>query len=131
MFDALKAKFGRHSHEKMLSSGATDVMTESDLQTVRQEIIAAIKRVYDPEIPVNVYDLGLIYDIAIDADRQVSIQMTLTAPSCPVAGTLPGQVKTAVESVPGVSEASVELVWDPPWSQQCISEAAQLTLGLL
>lgn len=131
MFDSLKAKIGSLSHPTLQTSSVAVAGTEFDPQKLRQEIINAIKRVYDPEIPVNVYDLGLIYDIAIDSDRQVSIKMTLTAPACPVAGTLPGQVGAIVESVPGVSEVSVELVWDPPWSQERISEEAQLTLGLL
>jgi FeS assembly SUF system protein len=131
MFDSLKQKIGNLSHRETHNSVASIVERDFDPQALRQDIVNAIKTVYDPEIPVNVYDLGLIYDIAINANRQVSIQMTLTAPACPVAGILPGQVGAVVENVEGVSEATVELVWDPPWSQERISEEAQLTLGLL
>ena len=108
-------------------------MTNADIQdnALEQQVIEAIKTVYDPEIPVNVYDLGLIYDIAIDADHRAHIRMTLTAPACPVAGILPGQVESAVKQVDGIEDAEVELVWDPPWSQDRMSEEAQLALGLL
>ena len=106
----------------------TEAVQDADLET---QVIEAIRQVYDPEIPVNVYDLGLIYDIAFDADKAASLRMTLTAPACPVAGTLPGEVERAVAAVPGVSSASVELVWDPPWSVERMSEAARLELGML
>ena len=98
--------------------------------TLESRIIAAIRTVYDPEIPVNIYDLGLIYGLDIDADAAVSVRMTLTAPGCPVAGILPDQVASAVRAVDGVTDAHVELVWDPPWSQDCMSDEARLTLGL-
>ena len=94
-------------------------------------IVEALKQVHDPEIPVNIYDLGLIYDIEVDDDGKAAIRMTLTAPACPVAGILPGQVEQAAKTVEGVSDASVELVWDPPWSQERMSEEAQLQLGLM
>src|SRR5438067_2174368 len=87
-------------------------------------IIAALKTVYDPEIPVDIYELGLIYKIEIDAERAVTIRMTLTAPACPVAGTLPGEVERKVEEVDGVKSAKVDLVWDPPWSREMMSESA-------
>ncbi|WP_456403904.1 SUF system Fe-S cluster assembly protein [Thiolapillus sp.] len=108
-------------------------MTNTDVldDTLEEQVITAIRSVYDPEIPVNVYDLGLIYGITIDKDKKASIQMTLTAPACPVAGILPGQVETAVRNVEGIEDARVELVWDPPWSQERMSEEAQLALGLL
>jgi FeS assembly SUF system protein len=96
-----------------------------------ERVIEAIRTVYDPELPVNVYDLGLIYDLEIDAEQKVSIRMTLTAPACPVAGTLPGEVQRAVGAVPGVRDARVELVWDPPWAVERMSEAARLELGML
>jgi FeS assembly SUF system protein len=98
---------------------------------VRERIIEALRSIYDPEIPVNIYDLGLIYELNIDDQGRVEVKMTLTAPACPVAGSMPGQVEDVVRQVPGVSEARVELVWDPPWSQDRMSEEAQLTLGLL
>ena len=97
---------------------------------LREAVIEALRGVYDPEIPVNIYDLGLIYVLDVDDQCKVTIEMTLTAPACPVAGILPGQVAAAVRAVPGVRDAHVELVWDPPWSQDRMSEAARLTLGL-
>mgnify|MGYP001549950271 FL=1 len=100
----------------------------ADLET---RIVDALRTVQDPEIPVNIYDLGLIYDLEIAGDGQVGIRMTLTAPACPVAGTMPGMVEEAVRGVEGVSGATVELVWDPPWSTERMSEEAKLELGLL
>ncbi|MEA3291919.1 MAG: SUF system Fe-S cluster assembly protein [Pseudomonadota bacterium] len=94
-------------------------------------MIAALKTVYDPEIPVNIYDLGLIYRVGIMEDAFVEVDMTLTAPGCPVAQTFPGLVEGVVKQVSGVNDAHVELVWDPPWSQERISEAARLQLGLI
>ena len=104
--------------------------TNLDLETLREEIITALKTVYDPEIPVNIYDLGLIYQIQIDEKAAVRIEMTLTAPGCPVAQTFPETVETAVMNVQGVSDAKVELVWDPPWTKENMSEAAKLQLGI-
>jgi FeS assembly SUF system protein len=94
-------------------------------------VIEAISQIYDPEIPVNIYELGLIYKIDVHDDRSVYVQMTLTAPACPVAGSLPGQVESKIETIPEVTKANVELVWDPPWSRDRMSEAAQLQLGLM
>lgn len=94
------------------------------------KVIAALSSVYDPEIPVNIYELGLIYKIDIDADKNVNIRMTLTAPACPVAGTLPGEVEKKVEEIDEVKEATVELVWEPPWSRDMMSESALLQLGM-
>jgi len=96
-----------------------------------QKVIAAIRTVYDPEIHVNVYDLGLIYNISINDDTVIEIDMTLTAPACPVAEILPAQVAAAIKSVEGIQDATVNLVWDPPWTKASIGEAAQLELGLL
>ena len=101
-----------------------------DDETLRETIVAALRQVYDPEIPVNIYDLGLIYKIDIDNDV-VNVDMTLTAPGCPVAQTFPGIVEEAVCSVDGVSEAHVDLVWDPPWTQDMMSDEARLELGLM
>lgn len=98
---------------------------------IEGKVIEALKQVYDPEIPINIYELGLIYDIAVNPDDTVHVKMTLTAPACPVAGTLPGEVEKQVESVPEVKSAEVELVWDPPWSRDRMSEAALLQLGML
>jgi FeS assembly SUF system protein len=95
-------------------------------------VIAALRLVYDPEIPVNIYDLGLIYRLDVDeATGKVGIDMTLTAPACPVAETLPKQVQELVEHVDGVNEVRLQLVWEPPWSQEHMSEAAKLDLGML
>jgi FeS assembly SUF system protein len=93
-------------------------------------IVEAVKTIFDPEIPVNIYELGLIYDIDIQEGGSVKVKMTLTAPGCPVAGTLPVEVKNKVESVPGVTAADVELVWDPAWNPSMMSEAARLQLGM-
>ena len=95
------------------------------------KVIEALREVYDPEIPVNIYELGLIYDIHIHPDQRVSIKMTLTAPACPVAGSLPGEVEKKVEAIPEVKSAEVELVWEPAWTRDKMSEAALLTLGML
>ena len=97
---------------------------------LRDSVIAALKTVYDPEMPVNIYELGLIYDVSVDDDGRAGIRMTLTAPNCPVAGTLPGEVERAVRVVPGVTDVKLELTFDPPWSKDRMSEAAKLALGL-
>ena len=94
------------------------------------KIIAAISTVFDPEIPVNIYELGLIYNIAIDPEKNVAIRMTLTSPACPVAGTLPGEVERKVEAVEEVKKATVELVWEPTWGREMMSESAMLQLGM-
>lgn len=96
---------------------------------LRMAVIDALHGVYDPEIPVNIYELGLIYRCDVSPDGKVEIDMTLTAPACPVAGEMPGMVENAVSAVPGVEDVRVELVWDPPWDQSMISEAARLELG--
>ena len=100
--------------------------------TIESRVIAELRNVYDPEIPVNIYDLGLIYRLDVDeATGVVHVRMTLTAPACPVAESLPETVEYVVRQVEGVSEADVELVWEPPWSQERMSEAARLQLGML
>ena len=96
-----------------------------------EAIEGGLRTVYDPEIPVNIYDLGLIYDIKQDDDGTVRIDMTLTAPACPVAGTLPGEVAQAVANVEGVGEVQVKLVWDPPWDMEKMTEDARLALGMI
>jgi FeS assembly SUF system protein len=104
--------------------------TQSGTPPEREAVIEAMRTVHDPEIPVNIYDLGLIYAVDIDAGGKVDIKMTLTAPGCPVAGILPGQVAAAVRQVEGVTDANVELVWDPPWSMDRMSDEAKLQLGM-
>jgi FeS assembly SUF system protein len=98
--------------------------------SLHDDIVAALKKVYDPEIPVDVYEMGLIYDVDSDAQGRTAIRMTLTAPNCPVAGSLPAEIERAVRAVPGVTEVAVELTFDPPWSKERMSEAARLTLGM-
>src|SRR5579884_27509 len=97
---------------------------------LRNQVIAAVRKVRDPEMRVNVYDLGLIYDIALNEDGFVAIRMTLTAPNCPVAGSLPAEVESKVKAVPGVTGTKMELVFDPPWTRSRMSEAAKLELGM-
>ncbi|MBA2653272.1 MAG: SUF system Fe-S cluster assembly protein [Tatlockia sp.] len=103
---------------------------KQDIEALKTAVIAGLKTVFDPEIPVNIYDLGLIYDIAIDEERHAHVQMTLTTPGCPVAQTFPGTVERAVNEVEGISDCTVELVWDPPWTQERMTEAARLELGI-
>ena len=93
-------------------------------------MIAALREVYDPEIPLNIYDLGLIYRLEIDSDHKALIDMTLTSPNCPVAGSLPGEIENAARSAEGVGDVVVELVWDPPWDMDRMGEAAKLELGM-
>ena len=98
--------------------------------TLKDQIIAAFKKVYDPEMPVNIYELGLIYGIDVDAAGQVAIRMTLTAPNCPVAGSLPAEVQQKLRGIPGVGDVKVELTFDPPWTKENMSPAARMALGL-
>ena len=99
-------------------------------QELEEKIIAELKNVFDPEIPVNIHDMGLIYDISITAQNEIVVLMTLTAPNCPEAGQLPGEVEQAVRKVPGVTDAKVILTFNPPWDKSMLSEAAMLELGL-
>jgi len=99
--------------------------------TLEDRIVEAIRTVYDPEIPVNIYELGLIYTIDVDTDNKVWVKMTLTSPGCPVAGILPGEVQDKIEGVSGVESAEVEVVWDPEWNPSMMSEAARLDLGMM
>jgi len=105
---------------------------EPEHQRLADEVVGALRQVFDPEIPVNIYDLGLIYEVSINpVERYAHVQMTLTAPGCPVAQTFPDTVRNAVLQVEGIDEADVELVWDPPWTMDRMSEAAKLQLGML
>jgi len=108
----------------------TSAIPQEELERMSGDIIAALKSVYDPEIPVDIYELGLIYRVEIEDDRMVKVLMTLTAPGCPVAGEMPVWVENAVSAVPGVSGAKVDLTFDPPWDQTRMSEEAQMTLGM-
>ncbi len=105
-----------------------DMVQKIDLEN---RIVEAIRSCYDPEIPVNIYDLGMIYGVEIDDDANANVKMTLTSPNCPVAESLPIEVERKVQSVEGVSKASVEVVWEPPWNMGMMTEAAKLELGML
>ena len=96
---------------------------------LKEKVIAEIKKIYDPEIPVNIYELGLIYDVSIE-DHDVKIKMTLTTPNCPVAESLPKEVKDSIKEIKDVNDVSLDLVWDPPWDKAMMSEAAKLELNL-
>ena len=98
---------------------------------LQQDVIDALKEIYDPEIPVNIYDLGLIYGVEVDDESDVTVTMTLTTPHCPVAETMPGEVELRAASVPGVRDAEVNLVWDPPWGPDKMTDEARLELGML
>lgn len=116
--------------------GATPAAEEHDNanpqdQQLHEQIVEVLSSIYDPEIPVNIYELGLIYDIETDASNFVNIKMTLTSPACPVAGSMPPEVEAKVGMIPGVSGAKVELVWDPPWDMSKMTEAAKLQLNLM
>ena len=110
--------------------GASTTLPPEEIDRLTDDIIAALKTVYDPEIPSDIYELGLIYRVDIADDRQVAIDMTLTAPGCPVAGEMPGWVENAVNAVPGVSGTKVKIVFDPPWDQSRMSDEARLATGM-
>ncbi|TNE58824.1 MAG: SUF system Fe-S cluster assembly protein [Alphaproteobacteria bacterium] len=101
-----------------------------ELETLTEELVAALKSVYDPEIPVDIYELGLIYKVDVSDDRDVEVDMTLTAPGCPVAGEMPGWVEDAIRNVPGVRDVKVNMVFDPPWDVSRMSEVARLQLNM-
>ncbi len=101
-----------------------------DPNALQEQVVAKLKTIYDPEIPVNIHDLGLIYAVSVAENRQVNIQMTLTTPGCPVAQTFPGMVEQKVNEIEEVNGCNVELVWEPPWTQERMTEAAKLELGM-
>lgn len=105
-------------------------LPEDEVERLGQDIIAALKTVYDPEIPADIYELGLIYKVDVDDDRNVMVEMTLTTPGCPVAGEMPGWVENAVSMVPGINQVTVELTFNPPWDMSRMSEEAQIALGI-
>ena len=106
-------------------------MVQINKQELEEKIIQTLKKCYDPEIPVDIFELGLIYEIAIDDNANVKIKMTLTSPACPVAGSLPPEVEGKVKAMPEVNDAKIELVWSPPWDKDMMSEVAKLELGFL
>src|SRR5215470_5897838 len=110
--------------------GDGSAIPPEELERLRTDLIAALKTVFDPEIPVDIYELGLIYRLDVDADHNIELDMTLTAPGCPVAGDMPGWVENAVSSVPGVGQVKVNLVFDPPWDPSRMSDEARLALNM-
>ena len=121
---------GAPAAEEGLTARAGEPLTEGTAVADKAAVVAALETVFDPEIPVNIYELGLIYDIDIHGDGSVALQMTLTAPACPVAGEMPFQVADAVAAVEGIGEVQVTLTWEPPWTPELMSEDAKLALGL-
>jgi len=130
-------------YTQLLLSGRTQMNDQSPMEgtplikpsstehPLHENIVEACRSVYDPEIPVNIFDLGLIYTIDINAENEVNILMSLTAPGCPVAGEMPGWVAEAVEPLAGVKQVNVELVWEPPWGMEMMSDEAKLELGFM
>jgi FeS assembly SUF system protein len=116
---------------EFLSDDESDEVRRAQTDALGDRVIEALRTVYDPEIPVNIFELGLIYRIDVDDDDAVHIDMTLTSPMCPVAETLPEEVKAKVEALDGVQAAKVNVIWDPPWNPSMMSEEAQLELGII
>jgi len=117
--------------DRTIIDRALDSSKSPQQKAIEEKVIEVLKSVYDPELPVNIYELGLIYEINVEQDNSVHVKMTLTAPACPVAGTLPPEVERRIETIPEVPRAKVDVVWDPPWTKERMSEAALLELGLL
>ncbi len=122
---------GQQLDDAALAEGDPLIGPSSVEHPLYEPILNALRSVYDPEIPVNIYDLGLIYRVNIDDEGAVEVDMTLTAPGCPVAGEIPGWVADAISPVPGVKTVDVEIVWDPPWDMSRMSDEARLELGFL
>lgn len=127
MFDKLKKFFNSDTE----TGDAITPQHTYTMEELNEQVVTALKTVYDPEIPLNIYELGLIYGFNIDDERNVKIEMTLTTPGCPVAETFPGEVEMAVKEGDAVNEVTVELVWEPPWTMERMSDAAKLQLNLL
>ena len=122
----------RRSHEEnqLIKSGRLSV--ESINETIIEaQVLDALRTCFDPEIPVNIYELGLVYDVRVDSAGLVTITMTLTSPHCPAAQSMPAEIESKVKSVPGVTEVKIDLVWDPPWDPSKMSDAAKLQLGMM
>lgn len=105
--------------------------TKVNKQVLEEKVIDMLKNCYDPEIPVNIFELGLIYEIAIDDEANIEVKMTLTSPACPVAGSLPGEVEAKIRDIPEVNDVKIKLVWSPPWDKDMMSDVAKLELGML
>lgn len=117
--------------ENNVPNTASQSSADSGHEQLRTDLIDALRTIYDPEIPVNIYDLGLIYEMDINDNNDVAIQMTLTAPGCPVAGTFPATVEERLSEVPGVGDVRVDLVWEPQWDSEMLSDETKLELGML
>lgn len=117
------------NHQDTKTPSAETAETSQPAADLRQQVIEALRTCSDPEIPVDIYELGLIYGIDVGPGGNVDVRMTLTSPACPVAGSLPPEVESKIKALPGVSDVRVEVVWDPPWNPAMMSEAARLTLG--
>jgi FeS assembly SUF system protein len=116
---------------EFLSDDAADEIRRTEIDALGDRVVEALRTVYDPEIPVNIFELGLVYKIDVDDQNAVHVDMTLTSPMCPVAETLPEEVKTKIEAIDGVTAAEVNVVWDPPWNPSMMTEEAQLELGII
>jgi FeS assembly SUF system protein len=121
----------QHAAAAVSETPAAEPLGAMDRIAIYDKVLEALRTCYDPEIPVNIYELGLIYDVKVEESGEVQVKMTLTAPNCPAAQSLPVEVKYKVESVPRVMAANVEVVWDPPWDLSKMSEAARLQLGMI
>lgn len=117
--------------EKLSQAMGDGSLDEEEAKAIEERVVEAIKTIFDPEIPVNIYELGLIYGVTVQPDRNIAIKMTLTSPNCPAAQSLPSEVQTKAEAVEGALGATIDIVWDPPWTPERMSEAAQLELNLI
>jgi FeS assembly SUF system protein len=113
------------------SASPKQPMTLVEARNLKERVIEVMKSIFDPEIPVNIYELGMVYNVSVDLTGNVDVTMTLTSPACPVAGSLPGEVQNKIKSAPGVNNAKVDLVWAPPWSKDMMSDAAKLQLNIM
>ncbi|GHA10837.1 SUF system Fe-S cluster assembly protein [Devosia pacifica] len=129
MSDTTEASIANAEPVTRMETSAGSTLPADEVERITTDMIAALKTVYDPEIPVDIYELGLIYKVDLDDDRNVSIDMTLTAPGCPVAGEMPGWVENAVRGVEGIQDVRVNMVFDPPWNADMMSEEAQVALN--
>ena len=128
--DETAASKSVESSSPIAKSGEPSPVQRIQSEATKAEVIETLRTVYDPEIPVNIYELGLVYDVDVDGESKVNVRMTLTSPMCPVAGSLPGEVESKIRALPSVHDAHVEVVWDPPWTPECMSEAARLKLNI-
>jgi FeS assembly SUF system protein len=133
LIDENAAPAAQASRDASTTSGAGAIFDRRDpvkTLAMQPQIVEALSKIFDPEIPVNIYELGLIYETAVDADNAVGVRMTLTAPGCPAAQVLPVEVVNRLKQLPGVTDAQVDIVWDPPWDKDRMSDAAKLQLGM-